>query len=231
MAKPTRASVLAFGLPPPAAASPPLLVEQVDTATGLLFYRAHGLSADDPISLRLVRDTTLGAPTPALPTGLAEGVTYYAQPSTSDAFRLATSSGGSPISGYAAEGTRFSWLFDPFAALDAAIDKAWTAVLADCTAHGGEVEADIITDAAGALAVRFYVAHMAAGDPETAQSYDGIAQLYTEVYQPKLDAYFKGVPVRGATDATPSIGEAAPRFRKLGASAPTNWGTCRPELV
>ncbi len=232
--KPTRASILAFGLPPPAAASPPLLVEQVDAAQGLLFYHAGLFQLDDQLELGLVRDTTVGAPASALPAGLAEGVTYYVRPATAGSFRLSLGpSPASAITPFADAGVgRFSVMFDPGAALGAAIDKAWTLVLAMCTAHGGEVEAPIVTDAAASLAVRLYVAHMAAGDPDKATSYDGIAALWPDTYKPLLEAYFKGVLVRGATDATPAIAESAPRFVRLAASTTApNFGTGSATLV
>ncbi len=225
MSKPSRASLLAFGLPPPAAASPPLLIEQVDAAQGLLFYHAGLFQLDDALELSLVRDTTTGATPSELPGGLEEGVTYYVRPATAGSFRLATA-----VTSFADAGVgRFRVMFDPSAALDAAIDKAWTLVLAMCTAHGGEVEAQIVTDAAASLAVRLYVAHMAAGDAEKAASYDGIALLWQETYKPLLEAYFRGVPVRGATDATPTIAEGAPRFVRLSSSATApNFGWAAP---
>lgn len=235
MAKPTRADLLTLGLPAPAAVQPPQLVEQVDPAQGLLFLAAHGLSADDALSLRVVSSTTLGATPGRLPAGLSEGVTYYARPASADAFRVAA--GPSPASAIASFGSRgsggLSIMLDPGSSLDAAIDRAWTIVMSDCTAHGGDVEAQILTDAATALAARFYVAHMAAGDPAKAASYDGIATLYQEVYAPKLAAYFAGIPVRGAADATPTVSEGSPRFRVLGASqtSATSWGTSSAEVV
>ena len=232
MGKPTRQSVLDFGLPPPAAASPPLLVEDVDAAQGLLFYRAHGLALDAPIELRLIRDTTPGAPAPALPAGLAEGITYGADPLTASSFRLRLA--GSPITSFPDAGTgRVAFFSDPGASIDIAIDRAWTLVMEHCTAHGGDVEAQIVTDAAGALAVRLYVAAMAAGDAAKAASYDGLAALWPETYRPLLDAYLAGRPVRGATDATPLISEGSPRFVRLGetAAAARQFGTCRSDLV
>lgn len=235
MGKPTRESVLAFGLPSPAAAPVPLRIEQVDTASGRLFSWAHGLATDDAITLRLHRDTTPGAPAQSLPTGLQEGVTYYARPTSDDAFTLATAvSPAAAIASYASAGLgEFEVRLDPWAALDAAIERAWTAVLADCTAHGGEVEAAIITDAAAALSVRLYVAHVAAGDPGKGASFDALASLYAEVYAPKLAAYFRGVPVRGATDGTPGVSEGSPLYRVLGPAVATSapWGTCGSEVV
>jgi hypothetical protein len=235
MAKPTRQSLLDFGVPPPVAAQPPLLVERVSASAGLLFYRAHGLALDAPISLRLVTDTTLGATPGALPGGLSEGVTYFARPATGDSFALATAVSPAPaIASFTDGGTgRFSFLWDPGASIDVAIDKAWTLVLAMCTAHGGEVDAPIVTDAAAALAVRLYCAAVAAGDPDKGASFDGLSALWPDTYKPLLEAYFRGVPVRGATDATPTIGEGSPRYVRLGSSLSSgpNFGTGSAEVV
>ncbi len=206
----------------------------MDIATGLLFYHAGLFQLDDQLELTLVRDTTTGAPASVLPTGLAEGVVYYVRPATAGSFRLAVApSPASPITSFVSAGVgRFAVMFDPGAPLDQACQDAWDTVLTDCTAHGGDVEAPIITIAARYLAVRLYVAHMAIGDPEKAASYDGLAGLYQEIYAPKLAAYFKGVPVRGATDATPTVSEGSPRFVRLGASpTATNFGTGSPDLV
>lgn len=220
MAKPTRASVLAFGLPPPAAASPPSLVDRVDETRGLLFARAHGLEDGDTLSFQLNTVTTLGAQPGALPTVLLEGTTYEAEPATSDAFRVRPQ-GGATITSFADAGVgRFSFLVDPWAALDAAIDKAWRVVLAMCVAHKGDITADIVTDAAAALAVRFYVAHMAAGDPDKGASYDGLAALWADTYKPLLDSYLAGAPVKDAVDDTPAKAEMGARLVELADAEP-----------
>lgn len=213
MPAPTRQSVLDFGLPSPVSGRVPLLVEHTVDGSGLIFYSGHGLGLDAPLSFRAVSSTTVGALPSSLPAPLAEGVTYYARPSSSDAFQVAT--GPSPaaaVSSFTVAGAgRFAFEMDAGVAIDAAIGKAWTIVQSDCTAHGGNVDAPILTDAAAALAVRFYVAAVCAGDPEKAASYEGLATLYAEVYAPKLDAYFAGVAVRGAIDATPGQAENGPR--------------------
>lgn len=231
MAKPTRSDLLTLGLPAPAVVQPPQHVEQVTAATGTLYMRGHGLSLGDALELRVLTSTTIGATPGALPTGLSEGVTYYARPVTAGAFQLATTPTGSAISSFGSAGVgRFAILLDSGAALDQACDDAWATVLSDLTAHGGDVEAPIVSIAAKFLAARLYVAHMAAGDAAKAASYDGIAALYAEVYAPKLAAYFRGIPVRGATDATPTVSEGSPRFRVLGPAAPS-FGTSSPEVV
>ena len=212
MPAPTRQSVLDFGLPPPVAARTPQLVESTVDGSGLLLARGHGLALDAPLSLRAISSTTLGATPSSLPVPLAEGVTYYARPSSSDAFALAT--GASPttaIASFSAPAVgRFGYVLDFRAALDRAIEKAWTLVQSDCTAHGGDVDAPLLTDAAAALAARLYIAVLCAGDPTKLASYDGIAGLYQEVYAPKLAAFFSGVPVRGGSDATPALAENGP---------------------
>ena len=233
MAKPTRSDVLTLGLPPPAAASPGMLVERADAATGLIYYRAHGLSDGDALTLRLSSSTTTGAPATALPGGLAEGTVYEAVPATGDAFRVRLAGGSTKTSFSSAGSGRFSILLDPWPALDAAIDRAWTLIHARCTAHGGDVSAQIVTDACAALAVQLYIAATTAQDPAKKDSYAGLDALWERTYQPLLDAWLRGVPVRGATDATPSVSEGSTCFQVLGAAVPasTSWGTSSAELV
>jgi hypothetical protein len=230
MGAPTRQDVLGLGLPAPAAPRPPQLIESTVDGSGLLLVRAHGLATDAPLSFRAISSTTLGATPSSLPAPLAEGTTYYARPTSSDAFQVATAvSPAAVVSAFTAAAVgRFSFLVDPGTALDTAIERAWTIVQSDCTAHGGDVTAQILTDAAAALAARFYVAFVCAGDPVKAESYDGIARLYAEIYAPKLAAYFAGVPVRGATDATPSTAENGPVLvatRSLGPFGPLSTAT------
>lgn len=210
MPPPTRQSLLDLGVPPPVAGRVPLLVEQVVIAAGLLFYRSHGLALDAPLTFRAISSTTLGAPPAALPSPeLVEGTVYYARPTSSDAFQVATAPSPSPpIASFAATASaRFGFLVDPGAALDLAIQRAWTVVQSDCTAHGGDTAAPLLTDAARALAARFYVVTLCTGDPTKAAQYDGLARLYAEIYAPKLAAFFTGTPIRGAVDATPGIVE------------------------
>lgn len=223
MPAPTRQNVLDFGLPPTVATAPPKLVEQVVVGTGLLFLRGHGLGLDAPISLRSISSTTLGATPSALPAPLAEGVTYYARAASSDAFALASAaSPAAAISSFASPGVgRFGFVFDYGPALDQAIADAWMSLQSLCTAHGGDVDAPILTSAARHLAARIYIAVRCAGDAAKAASYDGISKLYTEIYEPQLRAYFAGAPVRGGTDATPAIADNSPRA--LG-RAPVGWG-------
>src|SRR5262249_34002827 len=162
---------LDLGVPAPAAAQPPQLVEHTVDASGLIFVRAHSLALDAPVSFRAISSTTLGAPPSTLPVPLAEGTVFYARPTSSDAFPVAASAIAiftSPASG------RFSYIVDPGLRLDIAIARAWNVVQSDCTAHGGDVEAPILTDAAAALAARFYIAIVCAGDPDKAASYDGL---------------------------------------------------------
>ncbi len=233
MSKPTRTAVLAFGLPPPAAASPPLLIEQVDAVQGLLFYHAGLFGLDDVLELSLVRDRTLGATPSALPGGLAEGVAYYVRPATAGSFRLATAvSPAAAITSFTDAGVgRFSVMFDPGSTLDIAIDEAWAFIMSQCTAHGGDVEAPVVTNMAKALAVHLYIPVMAAGDPAKLATYDSLAAIWTTTYAPYLARLFAGVPVRGATDATPHTSEASPRYARLDANDARIFGTYAAEVV
>lgn len=219
--KPSRQSLLDFGVPPPAAALPPLLVEQAIASTGLLFYRAHGLAADSAISFRAISSTTLGAPASRLPSPLREGVTYFAQPVTPDAFGVSLTAGAARLASFGTSACgSIAYLIDPADALDAAIDEADVLVVAMLTGHHGDVDADIVTNCKRALAARLYVVKMAIGDPAKAESYAPLAAMWTETYQPMLDLYLAGTAVKGGVDATPTIAEGGARYRRLGTSAP-----------
>lgn len=222
MGKPSRSDLLTLGLPAPAAAQPPRLVEQVTIASGLLYITGHNLTTDALLSLRRVSVTTIGAVAAALPGGLSEGVAYYARPATADALQLATAaSPASAISSFSSEPVgRFAVLVDPGLALDKAIDDAWTIVHARLTAHGGDVEAPIVTLGARYLAARVYVAHLAAGDPAKAASFDGLTRVWESEVKPLFEAYFKGTPVRGGTDETPDTLENAAVLVELQGSEP-----------
>lgn len=215
MPAPTRQDVLNFGLPAPAAVRVPELVESTVDGSGLILKRGHSLGLDAPISFRCISSTTLGAAPSSLGAPLLEGVTYYARPASSDAFQVATApSPAAPIAAFtSAAVNRFSYVIDLGPALDQAIADAWGIVQSDCTAHGGDTEAPILFSAARALAAQLYLAVVCAGDAAKAESYAGLSAIYDKIYAPKLAAYFEGAPVRGATDATPTIADNAPRAR------------------
>ena len=67
---------------------------------------------------------------------------------------------------------------------------------------GGSADAPVLTSAAKYLAARLYIGIVCAGDPAKGATYDGIAKLYAEVYEPLLKAYFAGVPVPAAIEPT-----------------------------
>jgi hypothetical protein len=214
MAAPTRSAVLAL-LPASAAVQPSSLVERVDTATGLLYLRGHGLEEGDELELELVDDTTIGAEATSLPGTLAEGTTYEAVPETSSAFRLRLPN-SSTITSYADAGTgRFRILPDVWADLDTHTENAWVAVNDACIGNGGDVEAAVVTNMAATLAAMTYAHSKAAGDPAFQASYDGLAVTWGLIYAPKYAAWSKGQPVKGGVDATPAKAEQGARLVPL----------------
>ncbi len=214
MAVPTRADVLSL-LPASAAVQPSSLVDRVDSATGLLYLRGHGLTEGDELELELVDDTTAGAEATSLPGTLAEGTTYEAVPATAGSFRLRLPDAAT-ITSFADSGVgRFRILPDPWDDLDAQIGRSYRYILSQCIAHGGDITSGVVTDMATAHAAGAYAAAKAAGDPEASASYEPALRVWKEDYAPYLERLFAGAPVKGAVDATPAAEQGA-RLVSLG---------------
>jgi hypothetical protein len=232
MGKPTRSDVLLLGLPAQAAAAPSWRVGAVSADTGAFTLPSHGFDLDARVSLDVASPATpaLGGTPATLPTGLAVGVTYYVRPLSDRAFLLAEApTPADAITSYDSTGSgTIVVCSDPWAPLDRAIDDAWTTIQALLTAHGGDVEAPVVEVAARYLAAQHYVAHMCAGDPAKGENYSGIATMFERVYRPLLESWRHGVPVRGATDATPHVAEMGAVVRRRSSSA-TSYGV--PEGV
>lgn len=207
----TRAKVYALGLPPEAFARPPRLIEAVVAGSGTFLLRAHGLAPNAPLQLGVFSESTLGAAPAALPggAGLAEGVTYYAQPgASSDAFQVAASANGAVLSPFTDEGAGvFGILVDPGPDLDAAIGSASTLIDAHLVAHKAPVVADIVSDVCARLAARIYVGAHGLGNPVYAAAYAEIADM--RIMDERLMAgWYSGRPLpAGSTDATPATAE------------------------
>jgi hypothetical protein len=80
-----------FGLPRGAVPNPGRLVYAFDATANTCALDVHGFATDDPVLFQ----TEAGG---ALPTALAEGVTYYAKPVDESHFQVAATAGGTAIS-------------------------------------------------------------------------------------------------------------------------------------
>lgn len=207
MAYCTRTNVYALGLSPEAFARPARPIEDVNTGSGILFLRSHGLAADAPVTLSLLSVSTLGAPAAALPGGLAEQG-YYAQPINSDALRLSTAPGGAPISSFSTAGAGvFGLIVDHGVYLDAAIDAAGTVIDAYAVAHKAPLQAAVLTIVSAFLAARIYVAAHAFGNPVFAKMHEPPEWLKALIDR-LFALWLSGAPLpAGSSDATPSIVE------------------------
>lgn len=85
-----RGDLYAFGLPRGAVPNPGRLLADVSVSAGTLILGEHGLAEDDPFSVRASAGGTLPAP-------LVAGVTYYAAPTSADAWKPRATAGGSAI--------------------------------------------------------------------------------------------------------------------------------------
>lgn len=210
MANATRQNVYALGLSPEAFARPPRELEGVVPSSGLLLLRSHGFDVDAPTVLVTLSSSVLGAPAAALPTGLTEGLTYFARPTgSSDTFALAATPGGSPIASFADAGEgRFGALIDHGVYLDAAIASASALVESYAIAHKGPINAAILPLVEAIIATRIYVTAHAFGNPVFAKSMafeppDFIRKLIDEL----MRLWISGAPIVGATDVTPDFAE------------------------
>ena len=212
-----RTDVYAAGLPPEAFARPPRPVESAAAfASGILSLRSHGLSVDAPVALAVVSSSTLGAPAAALPGGLSVGVQYYARPSGSDLFALATAvSPAAAISSFSDAGSGlFSIIVDHGVYLDAAIEAATVVIDQYARAHAAPITSAALPFVCAFLAARIYVATHRALIPE-AKAGEAEAPSWIRGLLDKLFAvWLEGAPIVGAVDATPNVPEMGPALAR-----------------
>jgi hypothetical protein len=205
----TRADVYALGLGPEAFARPPRLVEGVVAASATVQLSAHGLSADQPITLSVQSGGgLLGMAASSLPGGLVEGVTYYAQPLSGDTFQLSTAPSIAPIASFLSGGVGVFGVFvDHGPALDAAITEADALLDAHLTAHKGPVTAPVVRGVAARISARIYVGAHGLGNPVYAKAYESVEALRI-MDERLMQGWYAGRPLpAGATDASPTVPE------------------------
>lgn len=86
------------------------------TGTGLVTWASHGLVANTPITF---------ATTGALPSGLTAGTTYYVLADTANTFKVATTSGGSPIAFSGSQSGAHTAIVTTNLGHDPATDDSW----------------------------------------------------------------------------------------------------------
>jgi hypothetical protein len=211
----TRADVYGLGLSPEAFARGARPIEDVVPATGTLFLRSHGLSADMPITLTVLSSSVFGAAPAVLPGGLVEGAAY-AQPVNSDAFRVSTAPGGAPISSFTDAGEGVAGVIvDHGPYLDQAIEGASTIIDAHAVAHKAPLQASVLKIVCAFLAARIYIAAHAAGNPVFAKAAEPPEWL-RQIIDRLFTMWLSGAPLpAGSSDATPQVAENAAALVRL----------------
>ncbi len=204
-----RSDVYATGLPPEAFARPPRAVEGVTPSSGVFALRSHGLSTDASVTLAVASSSTLGATAAALPAGLATGTQYYARPSGSDLFSLATAP--APAAAIASFGDAGSGLFsvvvDHGVFLDAAILAASRIIDEYARAHLPPINAAILPFVCAFVAARIYVATHRALMPEQKAGEAEAPSWIRSIVDRLFALWLSGAEIQGATDADPSVAD------------------------
>jgi hypothetical protein len=174
----------AHGLPRKSVPNPGYLVESVDATANTFALDVHGFSLDDPVSFRAEAGGSLPAP-------LASGTTYYAIPTTDNAFSVSATAGGAAVN-ITSAGSRFLVI----AAFPVGAAISWASQVIDdmLPAHVVPLGVDAIPEI-----VRMTCAELAAG--KLAARAGAQSKSLTEVVDAagkRLARWGKGVPIRGA---------------------------------
>lgn len=217
----TRDDVFNLALSARAFAVRPMVVEQagVDIATGVIRLRAHGLSAEDVVTIEAPSGTTL-------PTGLAAGTTYGIESVGFDLLRL--TSGGVPITSYASAG-QGDWgvLVDQMRRLDAHLEAASARIDEHLTAHSPPLETPYpvqVVEVCARLAARRMLVSLQYDNAAFRVAVEQLRET-SDQDEAQLQRWMSGKPVHPRpTDqtTTPDNGARASRSR-----SPSNWTTGR----
>ena len=211
-----RADVYALGLPSDAFSRPPRVLEGVNQAAGLFLLRAHGLVSNHPVSFAANGSTIPGLDASALPARVSPGVTYYAVPSSSDAFGVATTVGGTAIAPFSDGGNgSIGVIVDHGPYLDQAITAASKLIEAVVIAHRAPFTADVLKIVCARLSARIYVEAQAGGNLAYIKSIEASGPIQ-KLIDEMLELWLCGAPLpAGSTDATPLVGEDSPMLVDL----------------
>lgn len=213
----TRDDVFALALTAKAFVTRAQPVDDVDTATGLVRLRAHGLTADDVIYL----EVTSGG---SLPTGLVANQAYGVEPVSFDLLRIVD---GTPVTSYAEGGEGWSVQVDQMRRLDRHLEAAAARIDEHLTAHATPLKAPYpvqVVELNARLAARRMVGTLAFENSAYGAS---VEQLNATVDQDEklLDRWFNGRPIHPRpTDQTTTADNGARAGR---ARTPSNWTTGR----
>lgn len=130
--------VYLLGLSAQAFVSRPRPFDSVDASTATVRLKAHGFAVDDILTFEVTDGGTL-------PTAISGFVPYYAVPSTSDLFRLATLAGGSPIASWVTAGDGWGISLDPARRILSHIVETASEIDENLTAHLPPILVDPIT--------------------------------------------------------------------------------------
>lgn len=134
----TRDQLFSLALAAPAFVAYARPFDAVDKSTATIRIKGHGLSTSDIISF----ECSDGGSTP---TAISEFALYYPVPISADLFRVATSSGGTPIASWADAGTGWGIVIDPHRRLDIHLEESSAFVDEHLTAHEPPIQVDPIT--------------------------------------------------------------------------------------
>lgn len=138
MAYCTREELYTLALAAPAFVSYARPFDAVDAATATIRLKGHGLFANNPITFE-------GTEGGYLPTGISEFSVYYAQPLTSDLFRISTVIGGSAVASWSEPGEGWGISIDPGPRLDAIAAERSAFIDEHLTAHEPPIQVDPVT--------------------------------------------------------------------------------------
>lgn len=206
------ADLFAFGVPRGAAPNPGRVLASVASNTCTL--DGHGFATGDSILFR-------PAGSGAMPSGLSEGVTYYAEYETEYTFRVRATPSGTAIT--------FADATDPLmvlAPLDRASFIAWADRMIDdmCPAQAVPFDDSNLYPAGVPEIIRMTSAELAAGKmlAQTGAASRSLADT-VDLAQKRLARWSGGVPVRGTPDATrTNLAAAAPSASGCAPSAGTD---------
>ena len=193
----------------------------VDTATGVVRLKAHGLTDDDTITLEV---TTGGL----LPTGLSAFVAYGVAVVSFDLFRITEN--GVPFTSYASAGSGWGVAVDPLRRLDRHILDTAGIINDRMTAYDPPFELDPVTGLYPPVIVGTNARLAAIAAATTLQFDNAQARVATDRLEAmierdwvNLETYLKGRPVNpGPTDQN-TVADNGPRAYR--SREPVAWGT------
>jgi hypothetical protein len=214
--------VFLLGLGAQAFASRPRPVAPTDVslATGVIRLEAHGLAADDLITLRV----TAGG---ALATALSAFTVYGVEVVSFDLFRIVAS--GVPITSYVSAGSGWSVVIDPVRRLERLLLDTAAIIDDKLTAHAPPLETDPDTGRYPDVAIGLNARLTAMAGATTLQFENPVSREAIDRLQAQIDldwenlrTYLAGRPMNPRPIDQNTIADNGAR---AGAGTPVNWQT------